>query len=483
MKKLAQIFIVSLFALSFVYTQAYAQKKLGLKINNAQYERVPRKSSNIRFKGILPPYFSLQQYLPAIGDQGDYGTCTSWATAYYMRTMLEAKKSGYANQSNLIAKVRFSPSFIYERIKDRTDYNCQNGSSIVDALDLMKNQGAALLSDCPYQCGSTCNGNNIGNYKIEGYATLFGVSSSMATNEKIQAIKTALTESENPVPIGMMIPESFVNTADTWEANPSESPEKSLGGHAMCIIGYDDNKNGGSFLIVNSWGASWGNNGVTWGRYSDVMKFTKYAFQVYGAAAPNPAPTAVSLKGNIDFMMNSTPMPVYSMVNRGIGVTGDAQEPNVELVSYNMGPYTSGTKFKMTINNNKQAYLYIIGSDQINNVTKLFPYTNTSTPVSPIVPANSQVLMPSANDSFTLDNQSGEDYFLVLISDKQLDLDQIASKIKAEQGTFVQKVYGALGAELIAPQDITYTKDKVSYEVKGNPKGSIVPLLVKIAHK
>lgn len=482
MKKFTYILILSFLANIFLFLGAYAQRKFGLKINDVQYERIPRKSSNIKFRGILPTYFSLQQYMPAIGDQGDYGTCTAFAVTT-MRTMLEAKKNGFANQSNLIASVRFSPTYIYERIKERSDYNCQNGSSIVDALDLMKNQGAALLSDCPYQCGNTCNGVNVGNYKIEGYATLFGVNANSSTKDKIQLLKSALVESENAVPIGMMIPESFVNTDGTWEANPGEDVEHALGAHAMAIIGFDDNKNGGSFLIANSWGASWGDNGLTWGRYSDVIKFTKYAFQVFGSAKPNPAPTAVNLKGNIEFMMNNTPMPVYSMVNRGIGVTG-SEDNHAELVSYNMGPYTSGTRFKMTINNNKQSYLYIIGSDLTNNVTKLFPTSSkSSTTISPIVPANSQVLMPFAEDAFILDNQVGEDYFLILIADKQLDLNEISNRIKSEQGTFIQKVYSALGSELIAPNDINYTRDKVSYEVKGNPKGSIVPLLIKIAHK
>ena len=26
--------------------------------------------------------FSLKEYYPSVGDQGDYGTCTAWATTY-----------------------------------------------------------------------------------------------------------------------------------------------------------------------------------------------------------------------------------------------------------------------------------------------------------------------------------------------------------------------------------------------------------------
>ena len=52
-------------------------------------------------------------------------------------------------------------------------------------------------------------------------------------------------------------------------------------GHAMTIVGYDDNVNGGSFLVVNSWGEDWGNNGYMWYNYNDFKKFTHVAYSLY----------------------------------------------------------------------------------------------------------------------------------------------------------------------------------------------------------
>ena len=48
-------------------------------------------------------------------------------------------------------------------------------------------------------------------------------------------------------------------------------------GHAMVIIGYDDTKQ--SWLVLNSWGANWGNNGTIWLKYDtegimDIAKET-----------------------------------------------------------------------------------------------------------------------------------------------------------------------------------------------------------------
>ncbi|MBM3332831.1 C1 family peptidase, partial [candidate division WOR-3 bacterium] len=49
---------------------------------------------------------------------------------------------------------------------------------------------------------------------------------------------------------------------------------RSRGGHALCIVGYDDNKmtadGPGAFRLVNSWGEGWGNKGYCWMSYYAV---------------------------------------------------------------------------------------------------------------------------------------------------------------------------------------------------------------------
>ena len=60
-----------------------------------------------------------------------------------------------------------------------------------------------------------------------------------------------------------------------WMPSPNESVD---GGHAMCVVGYDDNKFGGAIRIVNSWGTDYGDRGYLWVKYSDFNKFTKEIF-------------------------------------------------------------------------------------------------------------------------------------------------------------------------------------------------------------
>ena len=45
--------------------------------------------------------------------------------------------------------------------------------------------------------------------------------------------------------------------------------------------GYDDYFNGGSFLVVNSWGADFGKNGYMWMKYTDFKTYTHRAYAMH----------------------------------------------------------------------------------------------------------------------------------------------------------------------------------------------------------
>ncbi len=66
-----------------------------------------------------------------------------------------------------------------------------------------------------------------------------------------------------PVVFGMEIYDSFMNLNEriSTVSFPSRK-EQSLGGHAMCMVGYDLKRR--IFLAKNSFGTSWGNHGYCW---------------------------------------------------------------------------------------------------------------------------------------------------------------------------------------------------------------------------
>jgi C1A family cysteine protease len=54
--------------------------------------------------------------------------------------------------------------------------------------------------------------------------------------------------------------------------HPNKKKEAILGGHALCFVGYDDARE--VFIVKNSWGASWGDNGYGYIPYSIVKDTT-----------------------------------------------------------------------------------------------------------------------------------------------------------------------------------------------------------------
>ena len=80
--------------------------------------------------------------------------------------------------------------------------------------------------------------------------------------------------------IGIRTPYSFASSlnGDTWDGIVDDV----RGGHALSLIGYDDNKEGGCFEIINSWGKEWGDKGRIWVKYSDFDKIVDEVYEVTG---------------------------------------------------------------------------------------------------------------------------------------------------------------------------------------------------------
>ncbi|WP_345271067.1 caspase family protein [Nibrella viscosa] len=235
---------------------------------------------------ILPSVYSLKTYMPTIGNQGNYGTAVAWA-ACYVRTIMEARRQGLAGQQSAIDALRFSPTYIFEQVKQVGDKECQLGSLIEPALLVMQRKGAVLLASLPYpSCGADIVAYHAqaSRYKIGGFEALSP--SSNQTRLSADGLKQALVVSKNAVVIGFQIPRSFMSAGEYWQPEPTESPKSSVGSSALTLIGYDDQKNGGSFLLANSWGKNWGKEGYIWIRYDVLTQYASLAYQIGDPVTP-----------------------------------------------------------------------------------------------------------------------------------------------------------------------------------------------------
>ena len=234
-----QILMFILTLLSCLHIQAQEEFFMtGLLPDDGTYEQLPRKAELItRDYKVLPSKYSLMQYCPDVKSQSKYSTCTSWATAYAARTIAEAIKYGWTDKDK-ITNEAFSPLFVYALIKGETghqDNDCQRGSHISKALQIMKEKGVPKYSSFDVLCANYVNDNLMlaaTPFKIDDYFTLFSITFADEA-EKVRKVKKSLSE-DCPVVIAMWLPESFRKAGDYWNGTDVDTTKH--GYHAMCVI-------------------------------------------------------------------------------------------------------------------------------------------------------------------------------------------------------------------------------------------------------
>jgi hypothetical protein len=469
------LFIVVLLCVGF-YGRAQAQYATGLDFDDAGYQQVPKKATLTRALTVLPAQASIKQYAPYPKNQEQYGTCVAWSGAYCGRTIIEAIKNNWTDR-NFITANAFSPAFLF-RLLEPNDAVCKGGANVEEAFNLMKNRGAIPFTSLPVLCVPALTADQLnlaGNAKIKDFVRLFDISA--GENLKIQSVKKSIAE-KNPVVIAMLVAQSFYTAKNYWQ--PVEAPAANMGGHAMCVVGYDDAMYGGAFEIQNSWGQTWGNQGYIWIRYADFANFVKYAFEFVDP--PVIAPNLPDLSGEIRLALaGNTEMPANLLVStRGLKVVSANKTPQPLTIYKTSGAYTAGTNFRIYLSNDQPAYVYAISSDLSNEITKIFPYEDGIS--AALSYKKNAVAIPDEDHFIQFDGKPGTDYLCVLYSKNELNINQLISQIGAQTGTFNERVYKALGTRLVNPADITFSSDKIAF--KGISKGKeVIAMMVELDHK
>ncbi len=407
----------------------------------------------------LPSQVDLSKYAPRVGNQGQTGTCTAWSSVYHARTITYAYRNGMSDKESITATA-FSPSYVYNQI--RYNNTCNSGTRVNEALEVLKTKGTPTLSEFAFDCDKIPNETDhevAEAYRIMDYKILCY----QEDQNKVQPIKKSLANN-NPVIFGMYSVPSFSSGAyysDVWNRTP-EDKDFERGGHAMVIVGYDDDKYGGAFRILNSWGAGWGDGGYLWIRYEDAQYAILFAAEMIDYPGEN-----YSLGGAITFNFDQ---------ESDFPVEFDSKNQVYKTVN----AYSSGTQFQFTVNNQEAAYLYVIGSDNTGETFQIFPYESGIS--SYLGYQNSSLVFPSEDHFVELDNQIGEDTFCVLYSSRQIDLQGLLSNLSNSQGELRDRVYEVLGERLLDSSSINYDRSEASFSAVSNRADAIVPLFVKIKH-
>ena len=290
----------------------------------------------------LPTSVDLSKDFPRPGDQGQQSSCVGWAVGYALKTYQERVEIGWSLEA---PEHRFSPAYVYNQINGGRD----SGSRISDALDLVVNQGVATLARMPYSDRDyRTQPDTVARQEAARYP-----GKSWKTANGTLEIKSALAN-RLPVAIGVAV---FQELENLHGANSVYNTFAGAyrGGHALTIVGYDDQRYGGAFKIINSWSQNWGDQGYFWLPYTaanqtvntpngqtTVLKYAYVLEDRENSVVPPPDPVTPPTPSELPNLDVTDWTADYDGVPRGAGSlqysvanTGTATAPagaNVALV-------------------------------------------------------------------------------------------------------------------------------------------------------
>ena len=207
---------------------------------------------------VAPATVDLRNFASTIEDQGQLGSCTGNAIAGAIE-LIDRKNNKNLDVSRL---------FIYyqERLIEGT-VRYDAGAYIRDGLKAVNKYGAPLETLWPYLINKFAIKPSNTAYtdalrrKVTGYQRC----------TDFAAVKNALAAGR-PVVVGFYVYESFeydINNTTGMMPYPNVNTEQFLGGHAVCLVGYNDSTQ--RFIARNSWGTGWGDHGYFYMPYQVIQ--------------------------------------------------------------------------------------------------------------------------------------------------------------------------------------------------------------------
>lgn len=223
---------------------------------------------------ILPQDADLKSYFPPIKNQGSQGACASFSLTSVFEYFLSNEAHQYEDMSE---------AYVYYNARAISgNTNIDNGATLHDVIHGMADKGVCIEELCKYNPATFDEKPSEKAYE-DGETRRVTTAKTVPVN--VDVIKSAINEGY-PVVGCFKIFKSLQNNTSGYVPMPTDAERKDDDGfHAMVICGYNDNH--GHFIVRNSWGTGFGDNGYCYLPYSYVRDkdLTRYAVAITGIDA------------------------------------------------------------------------------------------------------------------------------------------------------------------------------------------------------
>lgn len=218
--------------------------------------------------GDLPPKVDLRSHMSPVEDQSQSNSCCANAVAgaFEYINMRHCKKNGDTPADISRLFIYYVGRKMDQKIWRETGPVTDDGMSIGGAITAMQSHGACMEADWPFDLNHVNKKPNEDCFKT---AERYKVLEATRIPVDLDCMRECLAAG-HPIVFGLKLTQRFFSARQGHCPTPDPNDPQSAahGLHAMLLVGYNDRQS--IFIVRNSWGTSWGDQGYGYVPYDYI---------------------------------------------------------------------------------------------------------------------------------------------------------------------------------------------------------------------
>ncbi|KMO41454.1 hypothetical protein VQ02_05660 [Methylobacterium variabile] len=231
----------------------------------------------------LPASINLIPYMTPIRNQASRGTCVAFTLTALHEYIL--RRRGTPQD--------LSEQHLYYEVKLIDGYPSACGTWQSKAVTVLTSRGQCREIVWPYNPNPPCNNHGAVPVRARTDGLRYRLTTIAVPTRNVQAYKAHMAR-QRAVTLSIPVYNSWYQSAETRRSGRITmriGSEPAVGGHAVCLVGYQDNPaspGGGWFIVRNSWSTNWASQSPYGAGYGTIpyQYIANDATEAFTAAVP-----------------------------------------------------------------------------------------------------------------------------------------------------------------------------------------------------